>query len=107
MAKTINFKTDDGKAYTLEFTRKTIIATENLGFSLNAITDKPMGMLDILFKGAFLAHHDTLTVGEVEAIFDKIDKAGLLDALIQLYNAPLESLVDEEHSKNSVKWTIT
>ena len=44
--------------------------------------------------------------GEVDSLFDKIDKKGLLDALIDLYKAPVESLSDEENSKNVVKWTM-
>lgn len=108
MAKTMNF-TIDGKDYTLEYTRNTVIATENMGFSLNKIYDQPLGMFMLLFKGAFLAHHDTLTIGDIEAIFDKIDKKELMDALIELYKAPVESLFDEdeENSKNVVGWTIT
>lgn len=107
MAKTINF-TIDGKDYTLEFTRNTVIDTERMGFSLNKIGDQPVGMTEILWKGAFLAHHDTLTIGEVEALYEKIDKHGLLDALIELYRAPIESLFEEDegNSKNVVKWTI-
>lgn len=107
MGKTINF-TIDGKAYTLEFTRNTVIDTERMGFSLNKIGDQPVGMTEILWKGAFLAHHDTLTIGEVEALYDKIKKVGLLDALIELYRAPIESLFEEdkENSKNVVEWTI-
>ena len=107
MGKTINF-TIDGKDYTLEFTRNTVIDTERMGFSLNRIGDQPVGMTEILWKGAFLAHHDTLTIGEVEALYEKIDKHGLLDALIELYRAPIESLFEEDegNSKNVVKWTI-
>ena len=117
MEKTMNF-TIDGKAYTLSFTRATIIQTENMGFSLQKIYDQPVGMLDILWKGAFLAHHDTLTIGEVESLFEKIKKSstdkdsnerlGLMDALIALYKAPVESLfdADEDNEKNVVEWTI-
>lgn len=107
MAKTINF-TIDGKAYTLEFTRSTVIDTERMGFSLNKIGDQPVGMTEFLWKGAFLAHHDTLTIGEVEALYDKVKKVGLLDALVELYRAPIESLFEEdkENSKNVVEWTI-
>ena len=107
MGKTIKF-TIDGKDYTLEFTRNTVIDTERMGFSLNKIGDQPVGMTEILWKGAFLAHHDTLTIGEVEALYEKIDKHGLLDALIELYRAPIESLFEEDegNSKNVVKWTI-
>ena len=108
MAKTMNF-TIDGKAYTLEFTRDTVIATENMGFSLNAISDKPIGMLTTLWRGAFLAHHDTLTIGEVDELFSKVKKVGLMDALTELYRATIESLFDEgeDNSKNSVEWTIS
>lgn len=107
MGKTLNF-TIDGKDYTLEFTRNTVIDTERMGFSLNKIGDQPVGMTEILWKGAFLEHHDTLTIGEVEALYEKIDKHGLLDALIELYRAPIESLFEEDEggSKNVVKWTI-
>lgn len=107
MGKTINF-TIDGENYTLEFTRKTVIATERMGFSYNRIDDQPVGMAEILWKGAFLAHHDTLTIAEVEALYEKIDKHGLLDALVELYRAPIESLFEEDegNSKNVVKWTI-
>ena len=107
MGKTINF-TIDGKDYTLEFTRNTVIDTERMGFSLNRIGDQPVGMTEILWKGAFLAHHDTLTIEKVEALYEKIDKHGLLDALIELYRAPIESLFEEDegNSKNVVKWTI-
>lgn len=108
MEKTMNF-TIEGKAYTLSFTRNTVVQTEAMGFSLNKIYDQPIGMLMILWRGAFLAHHDTLTVGEVDELFGKIKKNGLMDALIDLYKAPVESLFDEdeENSKNSVEWTIT
>ena len=107
MGKTINF-TIDGENYTLEFTRNTVIDTERMGFSLNKIGDQPVGMTELLWKGAFLAHHDTLTIGKVEALYEKIDKHGLLDALIELYRAPIESLFEEDegNSKNVVKWTI-
>lgn len=107
MEKTMNF-TIDGKAYTLSFTRATVIATEKMGFSLNKIYDMPNAMLELLWRGAFLAHHDTLTIGEVEEIFEKIKKVNLLDALMDLYRAPVDSLFDEDedNSKNVVEWTI-
>jgi hypothetical protein len=105
MEKTLNF-TIDGKAYTLAYTRNTVIATENMGFSISEIANKPIKSLTTLWRGAFLAHHSSLTVAEVDEIFDKVDKVGLLDALIELYKAPVESLFDEENSKNAIKWTM-
>lgn len=105
MEKTMNF-TIDGKEYTLSFTRDTVIATEKMGFKVADVVDKPIFSLTTLWRGAFLAHHDTLTIGEIDEIFTKINKKGLLDALIDLYKAPIESLFDEENSKNVVAWTV-
>ena len=105
MEKTMNF-TIDGKEYTLTYTRETVIATEKMGFNMREAWDRPVTSLTILWRGAFLAHHDTLTIGEIDEIFKKIDKKGLLDALIDLYKAPIESLFDEENSKNVVAWTV-
>lgn len=105
MEKTLKF-TDNGKEYTLAFTRETIIATENMGFDLNTVMEKPIASVTFLWRGAFLEHHDTLTIAEVDALFDKIDKNGLLEALIDLYKAPIESLFDGENSKNAIKWTV-
>ena len=108
MAKTINF-TIDGKDYTLEFTRNTVIDTERMGFSLNKIGDQPVGMTEILWKGAFLAHHATLTTDFVDGLLEKIDTKGILDALLDLYYEPIKSLTEgdnEENPKNVVKWTI-
>lgn len=105
MEKTLKF-TDNGKAYTLGFTRETVIATENMGFSVNNIVDKPISSLTLLWRGAFLAHHDSLTFAEIDELFDRISKEGLLDALIDLYKAPVETLFDEENSKNAIKWTV-
>lgn len=106
MEKTINF-TVDGKTYTLAFTRETVIATENMGFVLGDILSKPISSLTYLWRGAFLEHHDSLTIAEVDKLLEKIDKKNLLDALIDLYNAPINSLLDEGNSKNAIKWTVT
>ena len=107
MGKTINF-TIDGKAYTLEFTRNTVIATERAGFNYDAIATRPIDMLTTLWRGAFLAHHATLTTEFVDGLLEKIDTHGILDALLEIYNAPITSLTEdgEGNSKNVVKWTI-
>ena len=105
MEKTLNF-TIDGKEYTLAYTRASVIATENMGFNVGEVATKPIKSLTFLWRGAFLAHHDTLTIGEVDELFNKISKKGLLDALLELYKAPIESLFDEGNEKNVVEWTM-
>lgn len=117
MAKTINF-TIDGKDYVLEFTRNTVIATENMGFNVYDVYTKPVGSLLTLWRGAFLANHGTTTIDERDELLRRLKRTGkengssedlgLLDALIELYRAPVASLFDEneENSKNVVEWTI-
>ena len=105
MEKTLRFKIE-GKEYKLAFTRETVIATENMGFNLMNIAEKPVASLTYLWRGAFLEYHDTLTIAEVDELLTKVNKKGLLDALIELYKAPIESLFDEDNSKNAVAWTI-
>jgi len=105
MEKTLKFN-DNGKEYTLTFTRETVMNTENMGFNLAMVAEKPISSLTILWRGAFLANHDTLTFAEADELLNKIDKKGLLDALLDLYQAPLASLFDEENSKNAIKWTV-
>lgn len=106
MEKTLTF-TDNGKEYRLTFTRETVIATENMGFNIEKVNEKPMTSLIILWRGAFLAHHSELTLGEVDELFEKVEKKELLGALVGLYRAPVDSLFEEEHSKNSLKWVVT
>ena len=105
MEKTLKFKID-GKEYKLAFTRETVIATENMGFNLMNIAEKPVASLTFLWRGAFLEHHDTLTLAEVDALLGKVKHKGLLDALLDLYNAPIIDLMDEENEKNAVEWTV-
>ena len=75
MEKTLRFKIE-GKEYKLAFTRETVIATENMGFNLMNIAEKP------------------------------VKHKGLLDALLDLYNAPIIDLMDEENEKNAIEWTV-
>lgn len=105
MEKTLRFKIE-GKEYKLAFTRETVIATENMGFNLMNIAEKPVASLTYLWRGAFLEHHDTLTIAEVDALLGKVKHKGLLDALLDLYNAPIIDLMDEENEKNAIEWTV-
>ena len=93
--------------YTLEFTRNTVMETERMGFDMERIDSAPVTSLTLLFRGAFLAHHRTLTIAEVDDILTNIDKDGLLSALGQLYMDAIKPLVEnEENSKNAIKWTM-
>ena len=104
MAKTMTF-TYDGKDYTLEFTRQTVVQTENMGFDAALIDSKPITSLTVLVRVAFLAHHRGLPISEIDKILEGLDKDGLLPALAELYYEPIKVLM-EDNSKNAVKWTM-
>lgn len=105
MEKTLTFKAD-GKEYKLGFTRETIMTTEDMGFNLIEAYEKPIKSLTLLWRGAFLEHHPTLDNSEIDALFEKINKAELLATLIDLYKAPVDSLFGEKYEKNAIKWTV-
>lgn len=106
MAKTITL-TFEGREYILEFTRTTIAEMERRGFRASDITEKPMLTLPALFSGAFLAHHRNVKANVIDAIFKKIpDKQNFLYALGDMYNEPIESLMDEpEEDEGNATWS--
>lgn len=107
MAKQITFTYDD-KDYTLEYTRRTVRRMEEEGFVASDISVKPMTMLPRLFAGAFKAHHPFVKADVIEAIYQALpDKDKLIDKLAEMYNDPIESLMDEPEDKSkNVKWTM-
>lgn len=105
MRKNITFTWED-KEYTLEFTRRSVEKMERQGFKVNNIGDRPMSALPELFHGAFLAHHPAIKKETTDKIFSCFTKKEeLLEALAQMYNAPLEALLDEpEDETKNVEW---
>lgn len=103
MAITFTFNDDD---YTLEFSRKTVSMLERNGFVIDDVPNKPVTLLPRLFQGAFLMHHPRIKEATVNEIFNLMeDKEGLLEALIELYNAPLNSMFDEpKDAEKKVSW---
>lgn len=106
MAKTIKFTYND-KAYTLEYTRKSIEIMERQGLKISEISDKPMTTLPLLFAGAFLAHHKFEKREVIDEIYSKMsNRDELLHTLIEMYNEPINKLMDEpDENAGNVKWT--
>lgn len=103
-AKTINFTYED-KEYTLEFSRNTIRQMEGRGFVPEDIVKKPMTILPELFAGAFLKNHPTVRRKKIDEIYAKMnDKSTLVEALIELYNDPIDTLL-EEPTEGNVEWS--
>lgn len=90
---------ENGKEYTLEFSRKTVVKTEQAGLDVNCLESKSMTMIPLLFWGAFLMHHPHMTKEQTDTIlFDGL--GGLNDEemgyLGKLYAAPFQTLIASE-----------
>lgn len=105
MAKTITFNFE-GTDYTLEYTRATVATLEKQGFNISEISEKPLNTLPALFAGAFLAHHRFVKRDVIDRIYDKMtNKMDLVMRLAEMYNEPIEALVDEpEESEGNLTW---
>ena len=99
---------EDGKEYTLEFSRETVSMAERSGFSRGAAGDQMMTFLPDLFFFAFKMHHPTIKREKTDDIlFNKLQ--GLtneeLSRLLELFEQPYTTLIhiDEEDDtrKNS------
>lgn len=98
----------EGKDYTLEFTLKTVKQMERSGFIAEDFLQKPATYLPELFAGAFLAHHSNVKRSLIDEIYSKLtDKQGLITALTEMYNEPIQALMDDpdDGNKGNVTWT--
>lgn len=107
MAKIMHVR-DKDMTYTLEFTRKTVSMMERQGFVAEDVTKKPVSMLPTLFAGAFLAHHRLVKQDVIDKLYARMtNKDELIAKLVEMYNEPLISLMDEpaEGDEGNPTWT--
>ena len=97
---------ETGKAYTLEYTRRTIEMMEKNGFMLSEFTEKPVTNLPALFAGAFLANHKFIKKETVDNLYSQIkDKQSLIEKLAEMYNEPIQALFeDPADNQGNVTW---
>lgn len=108
MAKTLTLKDNQGKVYTLEYTRQTVKVMERQGFIPDKVSEQPMTYLPTLFAGAFMAHHRNIKAEEIEKIYARLpNKHDLIGKLVEMYNDPIMTLLDEpdEHDEGNMSWT--
>lgn len=104
--KSIHFNFE-GKDYTLEYNRKAIEMMERRGFVASDLSDKPMTTLPLLFAGAFHMHHPYIKRDVIDRIFDKLgSKAELMTKLVEMYNEPMDAMMDEPNEGN-VEWSAS
>mgnify|MGYP006353327433 CR=1 FL=1 len=105
MAKQLNFEYK-GKKYTLEFTRETVKEMEREGFVIEYVLQKPMLFLPKFFAGAFKAHHKFEKQKIIDEMFELFtNKGALIEKLVEMYQDPVESLMDDENIEgNAIAW---
>lgn len=95
---------ENGREYTLEFSRRSISKIEQAGFNINLIETQSMTMIPLMFWGAFLMHHPQMTREQTDKIlFDGL--GGLSEEemgyLGRLYAVPFESLIASEDKETN------
>lgn len=100
---------EEGREYTLEYSRKTVAKTEQAGLDVNRLESQSMTMIPLLFWGAFLMHHPYMTREQTDKIlFDGL--GGLNEEemayLGKLYAAPFQTLISSEDSENPRKMAV-
>lgn len=108
MAKQLVLKDKTGE-YTLEFNRRSVEQMERLGFIAGDIVEKPMTVLPALFAGAFLKNHRKVKRDTIDDIFERLkDKQALIGKLAEMYNEPIEALLDEpEEDEGNATWVAS
>lgn len=100
---------DEGREYTLEYSRKTVSRVEQAGLDVNQIDTKSMTMIPLMFWGAFLMHHPHMTREQTDKIL--FDGLGGLNTdemtyLGKLYAEPFQTLVSREGEENPRKMAV-
>ena len=100
---------DEGREYTLEYSRRTVEKTEKAGFNTSEVESKSMTMIPLMFWGAFLMHHPYMTKEQTDKIlFDGLGglKEEELAHLGKLYAAPVQTLIATEDKGNPRRMAV-
>lgn len=98
-------------SYTLEFNKESVKFAEDRGFQLADVTRFPMTKVPELFFYAFRMHHPKVAKANTDAIIFGEDgwgglggiPDGVVERLIELYDAPFGAMVDSKNSKVAVE----
>lgn len=110
---TVTYKNEE---YTLEYTRSTARAIENMGYKNDELVDKPVTMIPLLVYGAFMRHHRNLKQKEIDEIYDNIvgkvgkeGEEGFIGVLREMYAETASTLMDDKPADegNAATWKVT
>ena len=98
--KAITLKDENGKVYTLEFTKAIIMHMERQGFNTDEFDAKPVLMATMLVQGAFMKNHPTMKADKIEKVYQPLkNKRAFLEKLLEMYNEQADELVDEGNAE--------
>ncbi len=98
--KQITLKDENGKEYTLEYTKSVIMHMEKQGFSFEDFDKKPVLMTSMLVQGAFVKNHPSVKYEKIEKIYQSLkNKQAFLEKLTEMYNEHQDELVDEGNAE--------
>ena len=100
---------DEGREYTLEYSRKTVSKAEQAGLDVNQLETKSMTMIPLMFWGAFLMHHPYMTKDQTDKIlFDGLGglNAKEMEYLGKLYAEPFQTLIANEDEENPRRMAV-
>lgn len=101
--------THSGNTYKLQFNRRTIAMMEQSGFLINEVVEKPATRIPQLFWGAFQMHHRNIRQATTDEIYLSLpNKERLIDALVELYNEPIGTLLDDpvDDAGKNANWVM-
>lgn len=109
MNKKIEFNYE-GKDYTLEYDRKSIMVMEKNGLRVNEIESQPLSMIEILWQGAFLKNHKNEKADKITDIYEHISNksdlnAGLISMFTETYTSLIGDAENQDDSKN-IEWKM-
>ena len=105
----IILKYEDGREYTLEFNRNSVVFAEKNGFDINNVGSQLMTRIPELFWYAFRMHHPSVTQKQAEHILFE-DMGGITEditeRLISLYNQPYMSLLSGDGEPKNAQMKV-
>lgn len=103
--KQLVFKDENGKEYTLEYSKTSIMHMERQGFNMDDFDSKPVLMTTLLIQGAFIKNHSNVKYDKIDKLFKSLkDKTAFLSKLVEMYNEQADELVAEGNVEWEANW---
>ena len=103
--KQIVLKDENGKEYTLEYSKASIMHMERQGFNREEFGSKPVLTTTMLVQGAFVKNHSNIKYDKIEQIYKSLKyKEVFLQKLLEMYDEQSDELVEEGNAGWEANW---